>query len=520
MMVNRVMLEVNESLCSMLGYSREELAGQNTRLFYVSDSEYQRISLEIVRASDGTPSSTETVWQRKDGSRLDVLIQIAPIEAGSPGKGFTFTVSDITGRKASELALRKSKEDLETANKELEKAVAMAEKMALQANAANLAKSQFLANMSHEIRTPMNGILGMVGLLMETGLDERQRHFADIISSSAESLLHLINDILDLSKIEAEKLELESIEFDLREVVEDAAELLAVRAHEKGVELVSHIEPSVPCLLVGDPIRIRQILINLGGNAIKFTMQGEVAIRVSLAALAEDKAVVKFRIDDTGIGIPAEKIQQLFRPFEQMDASTTRKFGGTGLGLAISKRLAEMMGGEIGVSSVDGVGSSFWFTVSATVCNSPGQPPVYKSFPTLRALVVDRSVASAGAIIDHLRSSGVDCVWSSDFKSGAQAVAEAEAQGKPFDIAFLESNADSAPYEMALQIRSARGMERARLFMLCPLGFDCGSDKHQREASFEGCLCKPVRVARLMECLAPRKPLGQKLEATSNNSLS
>ncbi len=269
--------------------------------------------------------------------------------------GLTVFLFDITERKIME-------EELQQTNNDLEIAIEQSNELAKQARQANAAKSEFLANMSHEIRTPLNGVIGMTGLLQDMDLNAEQHEYAQIAHMSGEMLLSLINDILDFSKIEARKLEMEMLDFDLRSMLKDTADLLAVGARGKGLELVSMVHPAVPSLLHGDPGRLRQILVNLGSNAVKFTKKGEIVVRADLESEDERKVTIRFSVRDTGIGIPANRQDILFSPFSQVDGSTTRKYGGTGLGLAISRQLAELMGGMIGVESEEGIGSTFWFT--------------------------------------------------------------------------------------------------------------------------------------------------------------
>ncbi|MHB8118207.1 MAG: PAS domain-containing hybrid sensor histidine kinase/response regulator [Methanothrix sp.] len=270
-------------------------------------------------------------------------------------QGVVHVAMNITERKRTE-------EELQQTNHDLEIAIEQSNELAKQARQANAAKSEFLANMSHEIRTPLNGVIGMTGMLLDMDLNAEQHEYAQIAHISGEILLSLINDILDFSKIEACKLELEMLDFDMRSTLKDIADLLAIGAHEKGLELVCMMEPEVPSLLRGDPGRLRQILVNLGSNAVKFTEKGEIVIRASLENEDERNATIRFSVSDTGIGIPANLQDILFSPFTQVDGSTTRKYGGTGLGLAISKQLAGLMGGKIGLESKEGKGSTFWFT--------------------------------------------------------------------------------------------------------------------------------------------------------------
>ncbi|MCX8126467.1 MAG: ATP-binding protein, partial [Dehalococcoidia bacterium] len=263
------------------------------------------------------------------------------------------TLRDITAVKETEAALRAAKENADRMNRQLEQAMSHANRMAIEAALANEAKSAFLATMSHEIRTPMNGIIGMTGLLLDTELTPEQRQYAETVRASAEALLGIINDILDFSKIEAGKMELEKTTFNLLDVIEGVVDIVALKAQEKGLELGYVVAPDVPEWLEGDAGRLRQILTNLVGNAIKFTHKGEVAVRVNVKERRDSKVKLYFEVRDTGIGIPEDKLGSLFRPFTQVDASTTRKYGGTGLGLSIARSLAEAMGGEIGVQSVE-----------------------------------------------------------------------------------------------------------------------------------------------------------------------
>ncbi len=301
-----------------------------------------------------------------DGDALGVLAlfsqQPITVEEDVQLNNLSNTVTQVIQTARVDEELRESLTEATRLNENLAKQTVKANEMTKQARQANAAKSEFLANMSHEIRTPLNGVIVMTELLLDMNLTVEQREYAEIAHTSGEMLLSLINDILDFSKIEARKMELETLDFDLRSTLKETADFLAIGAHEKGLELVCLVDPAVPSLLRGDPGRLRQILVNLGGNAVKFTEKGEIVIRVRLESEDERNVTIRFSVSDTGIGIPANRQDILFSPFTQVDGSTTRRYGGTGLGLAISKQLAELMGGKIGLESEEGIGSTFWFT--------------------------------------------------------------------------------------------------------------------------------------------------------------
>ena len=400
-----------------------------------------------------------------------------------------------------ENAVQKNKE-LETAIENLQRTQeALAEAKDV-AEKANRAKSLFLANMSHDIRTPMNGIIGMTDLCLETRLDEEQREYLNMVRMSADSLLSLLNDILDFSKIEGNMLELEAIDFNLRDHLEDILKTLALLAHKKGLELACRIENDVPVALVGDPGRLRQVIVNLIGNAVKFTGEGEILLEVRRIEESEDTTTLHFSVKDTGIGIPPEKQKTIFDAFSQADESITRKFGGTGLGLSISGKLVSLMGGRIRVESVPGEGSAFHFNATFPVQarHREGQSRKVKDLEGLRVLLSGANNTNQLILEETLSLWGMNPTRCAP-EGALNFLMKARDSGKPFSLLFLEAGSvEKDGFDLAAQLKAHAELNIPTIMMLSSVGMR-GDARRCRELGISGYLTRPVKQSELRDAI-------------------
>ena len=477
----------NKAAERIFGYTTDEVLGKILHDFLCSEdlrsAHYKAFPRFRVTGRGAAVGKTiELLGLRKDGAEVPVELSLSATQLQDNWHAVGI-LRDITERKRAELALYEAKE---------------------QAEAASVAKSEFLANMSHEIRTPMNGVIGMTGLLLDTELDSEQRQFAETIRKSADSLLRIINDILDFSKIEAGKLDLEILDFDLREVLEEINDMLAIKAQEKGLEYVCLIDPDIPSFLQGDPGRIRQVLINLISNAVKFTSHGEIKVHVQVERENGDHLLYRFSVSDTGIGIDSDRVDFLFDAFTQADASTTRRYGGTGLGLSIAKQLTEMMGGEIGVTSREGKGSMFWFT--AMLQKQPAPPnnnlmTFEEDIRNKRVLVVDHNETNRLAVKEQLQSWGFRHDEAQDGKVALEKLIAAQAGNDPFDIVVFDTQMPEMGGETLGRKIEADASLRAVRWVMMISSRQAGDGARLNKDGISASLTKPVKQSQLYDCL-------------------
>jgi len=504
---------INAATERLFGYSRDSLLAQSVEVLIPEQFQSAHVALRREFFEDPHPRAMgpqrELLGRRRDGTEIPVEVGLSPIEVGNETCVLA-SVYDITTRRQAEMTLTSAKEAAE---------------------AANQAKSSFLANMSHEIRTPMNAVIGMTELVLDTKLDDRQRDYLTVVLESAESLLTIINEILDFSKIEAGKLELESIDFDIREELGDTLKALGLRAHAKGLELAWHVYPDVPDYLHGDAARLRQILVNLVGNAVKFTQEGEIVVEVSQQTSHDSFISLHVTVRDTGIGIPEEQQARIFSAFEQADSSTTREFGGTGLGLAITSCLVDAMGGRIWLESAPGSGSTFHFTAKFEVSQSPGHGDFdHLDLSRVPVVVVDDNATNRRILQEMLQN------WEMNahaVASGREAIETLQSllqdrTERPVLVSDVNMPGMDG-FQLSERLRSLPALQETAIILLTSGGRE-GDHTRCEKLGVVAHMMKPVKQSELLDALVlavgrqsrktAQKPTSEDIEPQPGRSLN
>jgi two-component system sensor histidine kinase/response regulator len=480
---NRVVAKVNRRAAEILDYSPEEMIGKGVEPYHLSEEDAGRFEKDYYRRlAEQKFIHIEYPLKRKDGSACWCQLSGKALAPPDLSQGVIWVIDDITERRRAQEALQLAREEADTANR---------------------AKGDFLAHMSHEIRTPMNAIIGMSHLALQTDLTPRQLDYVEKIKSSAHSLLGIINDVLDFSKIEAGKLEMERIDFMLDEVLESLTSVTTLKAEEKGLELLFSVAPEVPPYLVGDPLRLGQVLINLTNNAIKFTEKGEIVIRVEMEETSSDTARLKFSVEDTGIGLTEEQMERLFQSFSQADDSTTRRYGGTGLGLAICKRLVELMGGDIRVESKPGEGSIFSFTAAFGLSRKRCDRTLPSAdLHAMRALVVDDNETSRQILQANLAGFHFQVETAPSGPQALEVLERATREGNPFDLVLMDWKMPRMDgIETSMRIKNNPGLARIPAILMVTAYGREEIMQQAREAELDGFLIKPVNQSVLFETI-------------------